>query len=123
MKYVVTIRNRKDPNDPALNFWRFNDLNRVALIKAIRTATGLGLKEAKDLSDDLHSDRSIVLDVIAKYGTVEEVLAGLREQGLDAERALDDPITLLRTAADIALDIDDVALAVDILTVVRNYTS
>lgn len=36
--------------------------NRIAMIKAIRTVTGLGLKEAKDLSDNLASGKSIKLE-------------------------------------------------------------
>lgn len=36
--------------------------NRVSMIKAIREVTGLGLKEAKDLSDNLASGKSIKLN-------------------------------------------------------------
>lgn len=36
--------------------------NRVSMIKAIRVVTGLGLKEAKDLSDDLSGGKSIKLN-------------------------------------------------------------
>jgi len=36
--------------------------NRVAMIKSIRTVTGLGLKEAKDLSDTLASGVAIKLE-------------------------------------------------------------
>jgi hypothetical protein len=35
--------------------------NRVGLIKAIRSVTGLGLREAKDLSDELDSGKTIKL--------------------------------------------------------------
>jgi hypothetical protein len=35
--------------------------DRIASIKAIRTYTGLGLKEAKDLSDIMQSGQSILL--------------------------------------------------------------
>lgn len=36
-------------------------LNRVGMIKAIRAVTGLGLKEAKDLSDELTNGKVIKL--------------------------------------------------------------
>ena len=36
--------------------------NRIAMIKAIRVVTGLGLKEAKDLSDDLSGGKTIKLE-------------------------------------------------------------
>lgn len=122
MKHTVSIRNRKDPAGTDVNLWTHNNLNRVAIIKALRTATGLGLKEAKDLTDVIREKRSIDIEVKAVYGTTESALRGLREQGLDVERSLDDPISILRTAADEALAVDNVALAADILRLVVAHT-
>ena len=122
MKHTVSIRNRKDPARNDVNFWTYNNLNRVAIIKALRAATSLGLKEAKDLTDAIRNEHSINIEVTAEYGTIESSLSGLREQGLDVERSQDDPISILRTAADEALAVDNVALAVDILTIVKNHT-
>lgn len=48
--------------------------NRVAMIKAIRVVTGLGLKEAKDLSDIQLTGKSITLTVNPK-----ERISALRE--------------------------------------------
>ena len=122
MKHTVSIHNRKDPAGNDVNFWTHNNLNRVAIIKALRAATGLGLKEAKDLTDAIRNERSVDIEVTAEYGTTESALTGLREQGLDVERSRDDPISVLRTAADEALAVDNVALAVDILTIVKKHT-
>jgi hypothetical protein len=40
-------------------------VDRIASIKTIRTYTGLGLKEAKDLSDEMQSGKAIVLKLSA----------------------------------------------------------
>ena len=40
-------------------------VDRIASIKTIRTYSGLGLKEAKDLSDEMQSGKSIVLNLTA----------------------------------------------------------
>ena len=39
----------------------YNGANRVAQIKAIRVATGLGLKEAKDISDEMINGKTKVI--------------------------------------------------------------
>lgn len=76
MKLWDTIANTLDPDVKGSIFFamltgEYNDIisihsytngaNRVTMIKAIRTVTGLGLKEAKDLSDYLQDGRSIQL--------------------------------------------------------------
>ena len=38
---------------------------KVEVIKVVRAATGLGLKEAKDLSDEMQSGKAIVLKLTA----------------------------------------------------------
>ena len=40
-------------------------VDRIASIKTIRTYSGLGLKEAKDLSDEMQSGKAIVLKLTA----------------------------------------------------------
>lgn len=55
------------------------DANRVALIKSIRVVTGLGLKEAKDLSDLLDSGKTIKLNVDPKTRNLS--LTELRNAG------------------------------------------
>jgi len=54
--------------------------NRIAVIKAIRTVTGLGLKEAKNLADDLFNRKSIKLTCNPKRRFSD--LAELRSAGL-----------------------------------------
>jgi hypothetical protein len=53
--------------------------NRIAMIKAIRSVTNLGLKEAKDLSDNLENGHSIKLTCNPKRRFA--ALAELREAG------------------------------------------
>ena len=120
MKHKVSIHNRRETS-AQVNVFDFNGLNKVGVIKAIRFATGLGLKEAKELSDELSTHRSFVIDTCGSTVPVQEALRLLREQGLDVERSLDDPISLLRKAADEALAVDNVDLAADILNVVRKH--
>lgn len=53
--------------------------DRVWRIKSIRSVTGLGLKEAKDLSDLLDAGKTIKLNINPKQRT--QVLAELRNAG------------------------------------------
>lgn len=55
--------------------------NRIALIKAIRAVSGLGLKEAKDLSDDLSSGKSIKINCNPKQRAA--ALSELRSVGFN----------------------------------------
>lgn len=57
----------------------FEGADRINRIKAIRTVTGHGLKEAKDLSDLLDSGKKITLKVNPKQRL--EALAELRAAG------------------------------------------
>lgn len=59
----------------------FSGTDRLTRIKAIRTVTGLGLKEAKDLSDILDAGRTIKLDINPKQRI--EALYELRGAGFD----------------------------------------
>lgn len=55
--------------------------NRIAMIKAIRIVSGLGLKEAKDLNDLLISGKSIKVNCNPKLKN--EALAELRSAGFN----------------------------------------
>ena len=55
--------------------------NRIERIKAIRLVTGMGLKEAKDLSDLVDSGKSIILTVDPKKRN--EALSELRNSGFN----------------------------------------
>jgi large subunit ribosomal protein L7/L12 len=55
--------------------------NKIAVIKVVREATGLGLKEAKDLVDNAPK---AVKEGISKEDA-DKLLASLKEAGADAE--------------------------------------
>lgn len=56
--------------------------DKISVIKTIRSVTGLGLKEAKDLSDDLFVGKNVAIEVIdnVKHHNARQELrrAGLR---------------------------------------------
>lgn len=55
--------------------------NRIGMIKAIRVVSGLGLKEAKDLSDELGIGKTIKINCNPKKRA--EALAELRHAGFN----------------------------------------
>lgn len=55
--------------------------NRVSMIKAIRIVSGLGLKEAKDLSDELGAGKTIKINCNPK--TRAQALLELRNAGFN----------------------------------------
>ena len=55
--------------------------NKIAVIKAVRTATGLGLKEAKDLVDGAPK----VLKEAADKATADDIKAKLEAEGAKVE--------------------------------------
>lgn len=57
-------------------------LNRVSAIKAIRTVTGYGLKEAKDLSDLMQTGQTVELTINPKQRS--EAIRVLRAEGMIA---------------------------------------
>ena len=106
--------------------------NRVAVIKAIRQLTGLGLKEAKDLTEKLGSQlvRVRVEDYVNTYNEVipaptalANALAELRRNGVnvvEAPRAgtLDE---VRKLAAD-ALLRDELDVSVALIEVLRRFS-
>ena len=106
--------------------------NRVAVIKAIRQLTGLGLKEAKDLTEKLGSQlvRVRVEDYVNSYNEVipaptalANALSELRRNGVnvvEAPRAgtLDE---VRKLAAD-ALLRDELDVSVALIEVLRRFS-
>lgn len=45
--------------------------SKLYLVKALKDVTGLGLREAKDLIDDLHSGREVKTIVSSREGVIE----------------------------------------------------
>ena len=113
---------------PAVN----SGYNRVAVIKAIRQLTGLGLKEAKDLTEKLGSQlvRVRVEDYVNSYNEVipaptalANALSELRRNGVnvvEAPRAgtLDE---VRKLAAD-ALLRDELDVSVALIEVLRRFS-
>lgn len=96
MKLWDTIANTLDPDIKGSIFFalitgEYNDrititssqpgANRVAMIKAIRVVTGMGLKEAKDLSDIQLTGKTITLTVEPKNRS--SALRELRDAGFN----------------------------------------
>ena len=94
MKLWDTIASTLDPDVKGSIFFalltgEFNDrinisshipgANRVAMIKAIRGVTGLGLKEAKDLSDLLSNGKPITITCDPKVR--QQSIINLRDAG------------------------------------------
>ena len=109
-------------------------LGRVEQIKAIRTLTGLGLKEAKDISDapgkhfvkvlgvfDMFNDRTGTSNPQANY---EAVLRSLRATGvtvIDKSREYSESLDRLAGLASSVLLCRQYDLAQDLLAVLQKY--
>ena len=119
MKHNVSLAVRKAAK-PNANFFTVNCLNKVHMIKAVRNATDMGLKEAKLLIEELENNDTFTVDTTHSRLPPHQALKAIRECGLEVERS-DDPISLLRKATDMALAVDNVELAADILNVVRRH--
>jgi hypothetical protein len=57
--------------------------NRVQAIKAIRTVSGLGLKEAKDRSDEMQSGKTVTIEIMSGVDR-SFAIKHLRESGMKA---------------------------------------
>ena len=111
----------------------FGTGQKVACIKAIRTLTGLGLKEAKDLVDVCQDGKSAVIDVsdvqiayLRDNGrTVENELRNIRDAGYNVEAIGDvtDVIMLqLTTLAKEAVDASKFGLAHDLINALERWS-
>lgn len=121
MKYKISIARRTDV-DLGDHFFDANDINKVAAIKAVRSLTDYGLKEAKELVEKLETNNYITIsDVNAKYD-VAEAVANLRGNGFIVEPLTSSDIHyLLNSAARAAIDEDNAELAIEILSIVKEH--
>ena len=104
--------------------------NKVAAIKALRSLSGLGLKEAKDGVEDVMDGRSLTvplaigaLDDRGQLNAREE-LATLRQEGIHVgagSTKRDAVIGATRSAAKIAVDDKQYDLAIDLIKVLRDH--
>ena len=98
--------------------------NKINVIKAIRMLTGLGLKEAKDASDQvgrqtlIYNDHYFVHNGAFSSGGVEEQFRILRTEGIKVGGHLEEVLTELRQLAKKALEMHEDELANEILQLV-----
>lgn len=98
--------------------------NKVAVIKAIRSLTGLGLKEAKDVSDIYGVVQTLALSqpVFSTIMSSEQYIEGqfriLRAEGIEVGEPVQKILTDLRKLATQALSMGEDELANEILQLV-----
>jgi len=120
MKYTLTISDR---SSPIYNDQGFLSGKKVTVIKALRGITDLGLKEAKELSEDF-DQHNITLNVRTDLNEnrvlrVVEGVATLRDLGVIVTEVEDPVMSLLKEAAALALTNDEIQLAINILNLVE----
>ena len=103
----------------------YNHFDKVAVIKAVRTIAGLGLKEAKDLSE-IQKVATVNINVTPGYGAMvsnvdtflEEQYRILRNNGVLVGPAVHRILQSLRNLASDALQQGDDELANEIMQLV-----
>lgn len=102
--------------------------NKVAVIKLVRNLSSLGLKEAKDLIDDVMSGytRSVDVDAVKLLDSCEmteaEIVRKLAGEGVTAISSTSSFIPRLREVASDAILAGEDGLAYELLTVIRNFS-
>jgi hypothetical protein len=96
--------------------------NKVAVIKAIRTLTGIGLKEAKDASERVGEAQTFDLQDMSSYGNasqiIEEQIRILRNEGVNVGEPVHRLLEELRKLGAAALQQGEDELANEILQLV-----
>jgi hypothetical protein len=106
--------------------------NRVGVIKAIRQITGLGLKDAKDLTEKqgVILVKVVVNDIVDHYTghpipekrVLEDALAELRRNGVMVNEAVRaGTLEEVRKLASDALLRDELDLAVALIDIIRRF--
>jgi len=122
-KLTLTYSTNREP-EPLFNnsFDRENALlpnDKVKVIKALRMLTGIGLKEAKELSETMRSNTPLILKIDderwEKGYNVEAIIASFKEIGFTVERVGNETGKHLRAAARTAIDEGHFRLSRDIL--------
>lgn len=115
-----------------MTFPAHRDYNRVGVIKAIRQLTGLGLKEAKDLSEKQGTQLVLVraVDTVNPYTervmpaktVLADAIAELRANGVIVVEAIRaGTLAEVRQLASDALLRDELDLAVALLDILRKF--
>lgn len=103
----------------------------VAAIKAVRSATGIGLKDAKDLVEELFDNGSSLSKEIVvtgpNYPDVQEEIGSLRTAGFDVVEVGAEALESFRIAArsmiTTALERENIALARDLFNLYEKHFS
>jgi hypothetical protein len=104
--------------------------NKLAAIKALRSFTGLGLKDAKDAVEDVMDGHNLDVPVngnlIDNHGKLvaRDELAALRENGIHVSLGgtkREAVIGATRSAAKIAIEDCQYDLAIDLIKVLRDH--
>lgn len=93
-------------------------VNRVAAIKAIRSLTGLGLKEAKDASERAGVTQVFNLAPGLTPNDIDLYVQTLRAEGVEVGNSVHIILRDLRELAASALELDEDELANEILQLV-----
>ena len=95
---------------------------KVDVIKALRGLTGLGLKDAKDLSEEIERNIRETFIIVAEGGTyVDDSVSKLRAFGFTLEPKYKRVDDLLRDAAVAAVESDDFEKARNILDLLIDH--
>lgn len=101
------------------------DNNKVMSIKAWRSLTGLGLKEAKDQVEAMLGGEKIDANILNKLSSreVDEQISLLRENGIITSDATYRVLLLagLKQSVSVALSEGDYELASDIIEVLKKH--
>ncbi len=122
MKYTISVADR---SSPLYIDQGFLEGKKVAVIKAIRSITDIGLSEAKDLSENLE-----LYDIVLESRTGANAKNRI-EAGLEVLRLLDvqieqqgaAPLILLKEVVLAALEEDNITLARQALELYEEHAS
>jgi hypothetical protein len=92
--------------------------NKVSGIKALRAAFGIGLKDAKDLIEDLQEGNESTLECLDR-----EALRDFERSGGVVGEVNEVLIDQLKTTAKSAVDGQSYELALDVIELLKKYTA
>jgi hypothetical protein len=108
--------------------------HKISIIKCLRAAFNIGLKEAKDLADKFHGSDTIIYDAPEKinvdilnrtheycYSHSEVELLKYYRAGTSLEMDKDTLLYKVKLLANVALDSDEITLAIDLLTLYNKH--
>lgn len=116
VKYTIKT-NQHDPRPD-----HFEDGNKVEFIKAIRQITGLGLKEAKEVSDDFGDNGQVTVDsrpiIDDTRADIDAGVFNMQSQGYYITIIDNDYNLLLKQAAVRAIELGHIQKSIQILNAI-----